>query len=339
MNTSLRFGNVGTGMLANIIAGAIKSAPGANLAAVASRTKKSATDFAEHHDIQAVFDNWEQLVASDDVDAVYISTPASVREDVAVAAAKNKKNVLAEKPFANLASLQRIVDESKKSGVALMDATHFTHHPRTKKVQAELNETIGVVQAIRTCFFFPFMDRTNIRFDRKKEPTGAVGDMAWYSMRAITEYMQDRGEPKVLSASAVRDEETGAVIRGAGVAIFENGNTSTFDFGYNAGVCLMDLDIIGTKGMLRMDDFVLDWAHGFAFDNPNFEVGYTFRKEMMTPDQFEYIHTINPLPQAVHMIQDFLELAKDPKGKSAERSINITVQTQTLLDQVWNTVK
>ncbi len=54
-------------------------------------------------------------------------------------------------------SLQRIVDEAQKSGVAFMDATHFTHHPRTKKVQAEINETIGAVQAIRTCFFFPFM--------------------------------------------------------------------------------------------------------------------------------------------------------------------------------------
>ncbi len=163
--------------------------------------------------------------------------------------------------------------------------------------------------------------------------------MAWYAVRAITEYMPNRGELKRLNAAAERDQETGAVIRGAGVAIFENLETSTFDFGYNAGVCLMDLDILGTNGMVRMDDYVLDWARGFAFDNPDHKVGYILRKEMMTPDQFEFFHVENQLPQAVHMIQDFVELTKDPTGEAADRSVNITVQTQKLLDQVWDEVK
>ena len=90
--------------------------------------------------------------------------------------------------------------------------------------------------------------------------------------------------------------------------------------------------------MVRMDDYVLDWAHGFAFDNPDFKVSYTIRKEMMTPDQFEYIHVDDTVPQTVHMILDFIELAKDPTGMAVERSLNITVQTQKLLDQVWNAV-
>lgn len=36
-------------------------------------------------------------------------------------------------------------------------------------------------------FYFPFSDRENIRFDPTDEPMGAVGDMAWYSMRAVVE--------------------------------------------------------------------------------------------------------------------------------------------------------
>jgi predicted dehydrogenase len=61
---------------------------------------------------------------------------ASVEKFIAIAAAKNKKHVLAEKTFASLASVQRIVEETTKSGVAFMDATHFPHHPRTKKLQS-----------------------------------------------------------------------------------------------------------------------------------------------------------------------------------------------------------
>ncbi len=326
-------------MIANVIAKAIKGCEDANLVAVASRRKESADAFAQIHGVKTVFDHWEQLVASDMIDAVYICTPTSVRETVAIEAAKNKKHVLAEKPFASLGSVQRIVDETKKNKVAFMDATHFVHHPRTKKLQADINDKIGMVKAIRTCFFFPSMDRANIRFDKKKEPTGAIGDMAWYSMRAITEYMKDLAELKDLKAAVERDDETGAIIRGAGVAIFEDGKTSTFDFGYNAGVCLMDLDILGTHGMVHMDDFVLDWAHGFVFDNPEFKVGYTIREKMMTPNQFKYVSIQNKLPQTVHMIQDFVALTKNSMGKAVAQSINITLQTQNLLDHLWVDVK
>ena len=338
MNDPLNFGIVGTGLIANIIAKAINMVDGAKLTAVAGRRIQAIEEFARQHEVPKRYDRWEQMVTDEMVDVVYVATPTSVREEIAVAAARHKKHVLADKPFASLASVRRIIDETRQAGVAFMDATHFVHHPRTKRIQAKIKEMIGPVQAVRSCFFFPFMDRTNIRFNPQKEPTGAVGDMAWYCMRAITEYMQDRAELQSLSASAERDHETGAAIRGAGVAIFKDGKTSTFDFGYNAGVCLMDLDLLGTGGMVRMDDFVLDWASGFAFDNPEFEVGYTLRKEMMTPDQFDFMHVINPVPQTVHMIQDFVELAQDPAGAAAERSCEITLQTQALLDRVWEAV-
>jgi len=334
MDKSLRMGIVGAGMIADVIAGAIELAKNAELAAIASRRRESAEDLAKKHGISVVFDTWEELVTSDRVDAVYISTPTSVREGVAIAAAKNEKHVLAEKPFAGLESVQRIVQATRENGVAFMDATHFVHHPRTKELQARIGETVGCVQAVRSSFFFPFSDRTNIRFDPEKEPSGAVGDMGWYSMRAITEYMQDRGEVSSVCAGVDCDEVTGAVIRGAGVVVFGDKKTSTFDFGYNAGVCLMDLDLLGTRGMVHMDDFVLDWARGFPFDNPDFRVGYTLRSGIMTPDQFRFVPVNHKTPQAVHMIEDFVRLAENPDGEMVARSIRMTVETQGLLDQV-----
>ncbi len=89
--------------------------------------------------------------------------------------------------------------------------------------------------------------------------------------------------------------------------------------------------------MVRLDDFVLDRALGFAFDNPEFKMGYTLRKEMMTPDQFERVHVENQMPQTVHMLNDFLVLAGDPGGEAAMQRIDSTLRTQKLLDQVWRT--
>lgn len=336
--TDLRIGIVGSGMIAEVIAKAINQAQGAELAAVASRRVDSAKAFAEEQGISQVFDTWQKMIDSEAIDAVYVATPTSVREEICIAAANAGKHILGEKPFASFESLQRITAAARTNGVAFMDATHFVHNPRTLQIRAGMSDEIGKPQAVRTSFFFPFMDRSNIRFNPEKEPTGAVGDMAWYSMRAITEYLQPKAELATVSGGIVRDGETNAVVRGTGVLVFEDGKSSTFDFGYNAGVCLMDLDILGESGMLHLDDYVLDWKHGFAFDNPEHVIGYTKRSGMQSPNEFAYVAVDSDSPQAVQMIRDFVALTRDPRGAAASESIRISEQTQFLLDSYWKQV-
>ncbi len=337
MSTPLRIGFAGAGTIAGTVAGAVKQAAGAELTAVASRRPESAEAFAETHGI-AAHGTWQDLIASNAVDAIYVATPTAVREEICVAAARAGKHVLGDKPFASLESLKQITGTCKRAGVAFMDATHFSHHPRTRQLKATLAEQIGRPQAVHSSFFFPLSDRSNIRFDPRQEPTGAVGDMGWYSMRAIAEFMPENLSLRSVSGGCRRDAETGAVIRGAGVMEFENGNTSTWNFGYSAGVILMDLDILGTDGMVRLDDFVLDWAQGFGLDDPGYAVGYTRRAGLMTPSEFEYVETPSGKPQAVHMIESFAALAADPSGEAGRASIAISENTQRLLDAAWRAV-
>ncbi len=337
--STVRFGIVGSGLIAGVTANAIRKIAAAKVVAVASRRPENALAFAEEHVIDLVFNTWQELVASDQVDAVYIATPTSVREQVALAAANANKHILADKPFASLASLRRITQAARDQGVAFMDATHFVHNPRTRQIKDTQYQQIGDSQAVRTSFFFPLMDRTNIRFDTQQEPTGAVGDMAWYCMRAITEHLQPETGVEAVAGRIVRDKESGAVVRGAGLIAFKDGKTSTFDFGYNVGVCLMDLDILGESGMFTLSDFVLDWKHGFAFDNQAHVVGYTKRTAMQSPLEFEYIKADSELPESAHMIRDFVDLTKNPHGERVAASMRISEQTQYLLDLYWNKVK
>ena len=335
MSSRLRFGIVGAGMIANVVAEAIRDAGEADLAAVASRRREGAEDFAGRHGVPRVFDTWRELVASEAVDAVYVATPTAVREEIGVAAAQNEKHVLADKPFASLGSLRRITAACRDRGVAFMDATHFVHHPRTAQLKRELEGRIGRVQAVRTCFFFPSMDRGNIRFDPAKEPTGAIGDMAWYSMRAIVEYMPGEGELAGAGGFAQRDEETGAVVRGSGFLAFSDGRTSTWDAGYSVGALVMDLDLLGDEGTIRLDDFVLDWAGGFAPGDPDYAVGFTQRSGVMTPGELEFVATPSGERATVLMIRDFVALTGDPAGEAAAASIYASERTQGLVDAVW----
>jgi predicted dehydrogenase len=140
---TLRWGFVGTGGIANSMAPRVKQANHAELAAVSSRKMETAKAFAGKHGIGQAFDSWAELCAWDGVDAIYVATPTSVREEICVAAANGGKHVLGEKPFANLPSLQRITAACRDNGVGFMDGTHFPHHPRTAHIKSAMPESVG----------------------------------------------------------------------------------------------------------------------------------------------------------------------------------------------------
>ncbi|MBT4147005.1 MAG: Gfo/Idh/MocA family oxidoreductase, partial [Gammaproteobacteria bacterium] len=257
----LRIGIIGSGFIAGVVADAAKNTPLMSVSAVCSRLESSASAFAAQYDIEHVVESWQQLISSDEIDAVYVATPTNVREEISVAAASAGKHIFAEKPFASEASLANIINAARDNKVAFMDATHFSHNPRTDEIKRTMIEEIGPPKLLRTTFYYPFDDRNNIRFDPAKEPLAAVGDLAWYNMRAIVEFLGTDTEIEHITTYAEKDQQTGIIIRGSGAINFKDGKMSSFDFGFNGGVILMDLDIIGDKGMFRLDDFVLDW-HG-----------------------------------------------------------------------------
>ncbi len=91
----------------------------------------------------------------------------------------------------------------------------------------------------------------------------ALGDMAWYSMRAVVEYLRPTGDISKVATACERDAQTAAIVRASGLIAFSTGEISTFDIGYTAGTVIMDLELIGTTGVIEMDDFVLDWTNSF----------------------------------------------------------------------------
>lgn len=335
MGTTLQLGIIGSGYIADVVAAALRETDRVQLAGVASRRPEAARDFARRHGDVPAFESWETLIAEPSIGAVYVATPTSVREVICIAAAKLGKHVLGEKPFASRASLKAITDVCLEYGVAFLDATHFTHHPRTHQIRTELPQRIGRLEAIRTSFFFPSSDRKNIRLQPDKEPTGAIGDMAWYSMRAIAEYADSDSTVVHCRGVARRDAVTGAFIRGAGVLQFSDGLTSTWDAGYTVGACLMDLDLLGEKGAIQMDDFVLDWSGGFLIPDNTRPTGFTQRTGLVSPAGFERLETPSAKRQVVRMLENFAELTLNPGGDAALSSIRRSERTQVLVDTVF----
>ena len=322
--SAIRWGFVGTGSIANRMASVVQSAPSADLAAVASRRMESARAFAEKFGNPKAFDSWADMIAWDGIDAVYVATPTSVKEEICVAAARRGKHVLGEKPFASLASLQKITAACRTSGVAFMDGTHFVHHPRTAVIRSNMAEQVGWPWSVDSAFQFGLTDRSNIRFDPDLEPLGAIGDAGWYNMRAAVEYLSPGIELRSASAYLRRDKETGAAISGSGVLVFEDESTSTWNCGFDSGALVMDLRISGAKGTISVDDFLFQDQDGSAT--------YRYRKGW-GPDATESIRIDSSLTGAALMFEDFAAQIRDSSLR--ERWMHASERTQGLLDAVW----
>ncbi|WP_445358158.1 Gfo/Idh/MocA family protein [Microbulbifer sp. ANSA005] len=334
----LRFGIVGSGAIADFTCKAISRANSACLSSVASRRYSQAKEFAREQQIPNTYEDWKSLLEAQDSDAIYVASPTTSREEICLAALANHKHLLCEKPFLNTASVDKIAAKAQSEGLAFMDATHFTHHPRTAKIIQRQKNYLGQVNRVHSAFFIPMMDRDNIRFNSQKEPTGAIGDIGWYNMRAIVEYMRPTGAIKTISGAIKRDSQTGTIISGAGLIEFASGQTSTFDFGYDSGVWQMDLDILGENGLIQLDNFVLDWRDSAVFYNPEYTPEFVIRRGEASPDEFEHQQVPIERSQAVQMIEDFCHLTTPDNKVDRIQAIERARATQSLIDQYCQAV-
>lgn len=320
----LRWGVVGTGWIADRMAPLIREAANAKLAAVSSRRMDSAQAFAQRHDAGRAFDDWRQMIAWEGVDAVYIATPTSVREEIGVAAASAGKHVLGEKPFASLASLQRIIAACRANGVAFMDGTHFPHEPRTAHIRARIGSDLGRPWSVASAFQFNLDDVSNIRLQPDLEPYGAIGDTGWYTMRAAVEYTSPGVELAACDAYLRRHPETGAVVSASGVIRFDDGSTTTWNCGFTSGAGIQDLRISGDRAVIKLDDFL----RSRRSDNGG---GYQFLRSGQEPED---VVVPASKPGATLMFEDFAATVGDPQR--IEESMRASERTQSWLDAVWN---
>jgi len=328
----LRWGIVGTGMIANLVAPMMQAAARTELAAVASRKIETAKQFANTHRIPAAFGSWSEMLASKAVDAIYVATPTAAREEICLLAAANGKHVLGEKPFANLSSLRRITAACRKNGVGFMDGTHFVHHPRTAKIKATMREKIGWPWSIDSTFQFGLTDADNIRMNPDQEPYGAIGDAGWYNVRAAVEFTAPGVKVIGLDAYVRRDKRTKAVITGSGVIAFNDGSTTTWNCGFDAGSLNMDLRLSGAGGEFSLRDFVQDVGSGLA--GPVAPTEYEYRKGQFGEGEMsERIKVPSAKPAATLMFENFAAMVGD--SALFEASVTASERTQEWLDAIW----
>ena len=92
-----KVGIIGAGWIAEKMAQALAPLPDIETHAISSRSIEKAREFAQKHNIPKAYGSYEEMVADNDIDLVYIATPHSHHFEHAMLALEYGKPVLVEK--------------------------------------------------------------------------------------------------------------------------------------------------------------------------------------------------------------------------------------------------
>lgn len=156
---SVRWGIIGCGDVARKrVAGAIQEEPHSELVSVCRRDLKQLEAFVAEFSVPRGTTSADELIASPDIDAVYIATPVSLHRPQTIAAARAGKHVLVEKPMAmSTAECDEMIAVCHEHGVKLGVAFYRPFYPVIHRMR-ELVESgaIGTVLSVSAVTATPF---------------------------------------------------------------------------------------------------------------------------------------------------------------------------------------
>lgn len=148
---SLRWGILAPGGIARAFTRAVQARSSQQVVAVGSRSLERARTFAEEFSVPAAHGSYEDLVADDTVDAVYVASPHSEHRDHALLALGAGKPVLVEKAFTRNASEAReVVETARSKGLFAMEAMWTRFLPHVDVVRRALED--GLLGEVHTVF-------------------------------------------------------------------------------------------------------------------------------------------------------------------------------------------
>lgn len=121
---SLRWGIIGCGRVSHDFVQALKHLPSASVVACAARSQESAQVFATKHGIPKAYGSYDELLADDEVQCVYVGNVHSFRRQIGEKCLKANKHTLLEKPFAcNAEDAQYLINLAKERNLFLMEVS------------------------------------------------------------------------------------------------------------------------------------------------------------------------------------------------------------------------
>ncbi|PBB39226.1 Gfo/Idh/MocA family oxidoreductase [Mesorhizobium sp. WSM3868] len=181
------------------------------LSAIASRDLSKAKALGERFGAPHAFGSYEELLASKEVDGVYIPLPTSQHVEWTAKAIEAGKHVLVEKPLAlDAKDIPPLIKLRAEKKVLVCEAFMVVYHPQWIKVRDLIaSGAIGRLRHVQGAFSYYNVDPTNMR-NQLDLGGGALPDIGVYP--TVSTRFSTGKEPVRVQATIERDKTFGTDI-------------------------------------------------------------------------------------------------------------------------------
>lgn len=299
---------------------------GITLYSLAARDRATALAYAVKHNIPAVHDSYESLIADPKIDAIYNPLPNALHCDWTIKALDAGKHVLCEKPFASNGEEARLMAEAAlRNDRVLMEALHYRFHPMAKKMQDAVKQ-LGTVSRIETFMCVPLYDKQDIRYDYKLGG-GAGMDVGAYAV-SLLRYLAAAAnndltaQPKIESTKVLLRSKN--IDRAMKIEVrWDDGTTGLIHFSlWSSKILKMSAHVVGEKGSLKVrNPYLPHFTNKFEL-----RVGSTVEKEKV---QGETTYT--------YQLEEFKKRIE--KGSPYDSDLSDTIATMDFIDAIYDASK
>lgn len=285
----LRWGILSTGRIADWFCTDFHMAEGSELAAVASRSQENADGFAAKYDIPAAYGDYDQMLADETIDVIYIGTPHTNHLEAATKALEAGKAVLCEKPITvSPDECKQLIETAERTGSYLMEAVWTYFLPAIRKAQQWVADgRIGELIHVKADFGYPVPYSPDQREYDTRLGGGVMLEMGVYPI-AINWLFQQQ-EPRSIHVIG-RTAPNGA----------EDDVVMTFDYPNSVSSLATSFKarlrnscyLIGTEGYIEIPDFFRAFECRLyhlddcikEFKDGRETLGYHYQAEAVTAD-------------------------------------------------------
>ncbi|MBM6621435.1 Gfo/Idh/MocA family oxidoreductase [Micrococcaceae bacterium RIT802] len=270
MSKKLRWGVLGSARIVRKTIPALQETRNGEVVGIASRSEDKAREYAAKYGIAQAFGSYEALLASPNIDAVYIPLPNALHLEWILKSLDAGKHVLCEKPLAmSAAECEEIARKAEKTGLKVLEGFMYRFHPRFEKLQELLAaNAVGKLTFIHVGHSFEAGGDDNIRWYTGLGG-GALFDAGCYCVN-VSRMVTEQEPAHTVAFGNYRDAKDGGQIDTsiAGLLRFPDSATALFDTGVNLERRNF-LELTGTEGRLYIanpfglleEDSVLEEHH------------------------------------------------------------------------------
>lgn len=254
---TVKWGIIGAGdIVRRRVAPAINDLDNSEFLAVSRADASKAEAFANEFGAKRWYGDWREMIADDEIDAVYIATPVYLHAEQTIAAAEAGKHVLCEKPMAmNAAECDRMIAACRASDVRLGVAYYRRFYPVLARVREILESgEIGraVIAQINSFEYVPLTaDEDRGWFvDPAKSGGGPMMDFGCHRIEVLTDLFGGVKQQSSLMTKAIFDRD---VEDTASISMeLERGVFGSVTVTHGAAELQDTLSIFGTLGSIHI---------------------------------------------------------------------------------------